>query len=149
MRKVFAMVLTFVMLASTCFAEGIDATKFSDDELSSLRDAVNSEYDRRFGGKPYSPWYDYGLGATIPGFNEVVGREVEVVPGLNRNGDDRFVEQLAEVTSAEFEMYKIACKEFGYDIDVDSGDMSFEASNSDGHTIRITFLSGHVFVEVD
>ena len=98
----------------------------------------------------YSAWYNYGCGRFLPNPAEVFGHEIVTDTTLRYNSDSGFMETILNTTEEEANKYFIACREYGYDNDVETflGNM-FEAKSNDGKSLLVYYLGGRLSVTLD
>lgn len=142
MKRVFILLIVCILVVvNVCMAEQFDLSSMTDDELTSLREAIELELSvRNQSLKAYGEWMDYGLGQKAPNPSIVFEREWERDTNLNGNDDTRFYDNIKDVTREEFESYCNAARSYGFNKDLRITASLFDSYNEAGEQMRITYL---------
>lgn len=150
MKRIVALMVFLILLVSSfsVLAESDDplGLKSVDDEtLLYLRDTIQQEIYNRGLESPngesvktpstISGWYSYGLGQYIPNPADVWGRSISTVSDNSRNYEFAFMEEVSDVSDAEFDLYVDTLTEWGYTNDVSKASFGFTGTNNDGTTV--------------
>jgi len=143
MKKIvaFAVMLT-LLLSAFGFAESIDLSSMSLDELLQLQSTVSKEIDKRRGVEfpsGYKMWYDYGLGQYLPDPEPIIGKLLKSWGNVQINTDSTFSEYLDEATKEDYDLYIKALKDFGYNENIQSFGTVYTATWNGKYTVAVAY----------
>ncbi len=152
MKKAISIVLIICLvlsMVSISFAESFNVSSLTDDELLALKEKVNAEIElRNLGASPYGQWYDYGLGQLLPDPRKVFEREIKGYDRITNNDDSWFSENIDDTTANEFNLYVAAARLYGFNVNMSSSGITYDADNADGFHIHVMQLSDVIWVDV-
>ena len=152
MKKVLCLLVALLLVGTIAFADPIDWSLYTDEQLTIMKNYIEAELYRRSQeeGNPNSinPWYDYGVGQYLPSFVEATGNS-STKRGIAWNDNNSFAEQFEGVSEEDFKAYCDAVNDWGYNIDKSTTYASYEASNSNGISIHMYLIGNLMTVEAE
>lgn len=143
MKKVIAIIAAFALLLSAYgFAESLDLSSMSLEELEQLQIKISEEINKRKGTEfpaGYTMWYDYGLGQYLPDPTPIIGKQLKTWGNVQINTDATFSEYLDEATKEDYDLYIKALKEFGYNENIQSYGTGYTATWKGKYTVVVAY----------
>lgn len=134
MKKIFCLVLCIMLFTGlSCFAEDVDLSGYSVEELNLLIERIQKEIHSR---NPVEYWFDYGIGQFIPKIKLESGRE----PVLNSfliNENDRMTVAFKDTTDTDYENYILDLKLSGFTEELKRTAIETQLKNEDGIIVEI------------
>lgn len=158
MKRILATVTLLMLIVFFAVANAEDMTNFvhslDDDGLLNLIALAQSEAEAR--GLDKEPdaseeipaWFDYGLGQYLPDPETVFGREISYEDNVFGNSNAIIVAIIDDCTADEYKAYVNAVKDRGFTKVVEASNIWYEASDENGHTARIVYLSPNIDIQV-
>ncbi len=145
MKRLLALAAAMSLLFSLSFAENIDLSKYTTDELYALQERIARELSLRGAAKP--GWFDYGIGAMLPKPLSKDGTELKTGDYVY-NDDTYFLAQIEGASKDDFVYYISAAAARGFTIEANRGDITYDAYNERGYHISVMYL-GEAGVSID
>ena len=143
MKKIVLIVSVLAMLLGIVgFAESLDLSSMSTEDLLKLQSSIAEEIQKRTSTDTftsYKKWYDFGLGQYLPDPTEVIGRKLEPYNSIQINTSSTFSEFLAGATKDEYDLYVEALKSFGYRENIQSYGTGYMATWNGKYTVSVVY----------
>lgn len=143
MKKFVTIVSAIAMLLSTVgFAESLDLSSMSTEDLLKLQSSITEEIQKRTNidaSASYKKWYDFGLGQYLPDPTDIIGRKLEPYNNIQINTSSTFSEFLADATKDEYNLYVDALKTFGYNENIQSYGTGYMATWNGKYTVSVVY----------
>ena len=149
MKKVLCLLVILLLIGSVAFADPVDWSLYTSEQLTLMRDLIDEELSRRAIEEGEIPsWFDYGMAVYAPDPNALFGREVSYENNVFGNTSNTLVAMLDDCTEEEFKKYVDAIIRYGFTDVINREYQWYEAKNADGVKARIVFIKPRINISI-
>jgi len=134
MKRIAALLISILLICSTSFAENIDLSTLSIEELHTLQTRIDQELLNR---GELRMWFDYGIGAHIPMIQLESGEEPKL-DEFQINSDTNMYVRIMNVQDGDFDKYVADLILLGFTEVIEQSRLQYSARNADGYKVEVT-----------